>query len=296
MEIKKDYSDQMFQIFNAVFMIACCAVVLYPLYFVVIASVSDPNAVYEGKVVFAPYNSSLDGYKELLKDKSIWSGYKNTIIYTVLGTLISVVSTICGAYALSRKNLPFGKILMFMITFTMFFTGGLIPTYLTVQKLGMLDTLWAIVLPTAIGPWFFIIARTLFQTSIPEELHEAARIDGCDDFTAFLKIILPLSKSIIAVMVLFYGVNMWNSYFMPMLYLSKEADYPLQLVLRNLLIQNELSASMMTGDASSFVEQQRIADQIKYGAIIISTVPVLCVYPFVQKHFAKGMMIGSVKG
>ncbi len=295
-KMKMSRADRLFNIFTIVFMAFCCLLVLYPLYFIVIASVSDPNAVYEGKVLLFPQNPSLDGYNELFKDTSIWTGYKNTIIYTLVGTSISVFCTICGAYALSRQKLPYSKLLMYMITFTMLFSGGLIPTYLTVQKLGMLDTMWAIVLPGAVGPWFFIIARTMFRAQIPEELHEAAYIDGCDELQTFTKIILPLSKSIIAVMALFYGVAMWNTYFGPMIYLSNEADFPLQLILRNLLIQNELSASMMTGDATSFVAQQRIADQIKYGAIIVSTVPILIIYPFVQKHFSKGMMIGSVKG
>ncbi len=293
--IRESQGDKVFNILNLAFMIVLCALIVYPLYFVVIASVSDPNAVYEGKVIWLPHDASFDGYNELFKDTSIWNGYLNTIIYTVCGTAISVFCTICGAYALSRKTLPFGKIFMFMITFTMFFSGGLIPTYLTIQKLGMLNSIWAVILPTAIGPWYFIIARTFFQTSIPSDLYEAARIDGCDEFKLFTDIVLPLSSTIIAVMVLFYGVNMWNSYFLPMIYLSDEAKFPLQLVLRNLLIQNELSASMMTGDATSFVEQQRVADQIKYGAIIVSTLPVLIIYPFVQKHFAKGIMVGSVK-
>ncbi len=295
-QIKETKADKIFNFLNICFLCVCCLIVLYPLYFIVIASISEPNGVYEGKVLFLPYQPSIEGYKELFKDNSIWVGYKNTIIYTVVGTTISVVSTICGAYALSRKSLPLGKILMFFITFTMFFSGGMIPTYLTIQRLGMLDTIWAIVLPTAITPWFFIIARTFFQSSIPEEIFEAAYIDGCSDFRLFVKITIPLSKAIIAVMVLFYGVSMWNSYFQPMIYLSKEAQYPLQLVLRNLLIQNELSTSMMTGDATSFVTQQRIADQIKYGAIIISTLPILVIYPFVQKYFSKGVMVGSVKG
>ncbi len=294
--IKESKDDKVFNFFNMMFLVIACLIVLYPLYFIIIASISDPNAVYEGNVIWLPQNPSLDGYNELFKDSSIWTGYLNTIIYTVSGTIISVFCTICGAYALSRKTLPFGKLLMFMITFTMFFSGGLIPTYLTVQQLGMLDSIWAIIIPTAIGPWFFIIARTFFQTSIPNELYEAAHIDGCSEFKLYTKIVLPLSTTIIAVMVLFYGVNMWNSYFLPMIYLSEESMFPLQLVLRNLLIQNELSASMMTGDATSFVEQQRVADQIKYGAIIVSTLPVLVIYPFVQKHFAKGVLVGSVKG
>ncbi len=294
--IRESTGDRVFNILNALFLLVCCLMVIYPLYFVVIASVSNPNAIYEGKVVFAPYEPSFDGYKELFKDSSIWLGYKNTIIYTALGTLISVASTIAGAYALSRKDLPFAKLFVLMITFTMFFSGGLIPTYLTVQRLGMLNTIWSVILPTAVGPWFFIIARTFFQSSIPQELYEAAYIDGCSDLKLFYRVVLPLSKTIIAVMVLFYGVQMWNSYFMPMLYLSDEARYPLQLVLRNLLIQNELSASMMTGDASSFMKQQMIADQIKYGAIIVSTLPIMIIYPFVQKYFAKGVMAGSVKG
>lgn len=288
-------NDKLFDIINIGILVLLCLIALYPLYFVVIASISDPNAIYEGRVMFLAKDISLDGYKELFKDKSIWTGYYNTIIYTSLGTLISVTLTITGAYALSRDTMPLRKFFMIMITFTMFFTGGLIPTYLTVQKLGLLNTIWAVVLPVAVGPWFFIIARTFFQTSIPKDIYEAAYIDGCSELQVFALVALPLSKTIISIMVLFYAVDMWNSYFLPMIYLSEEVKYPLQLVLRNLLIQNELSSSMMTGDATSLVAQQRVADQLKYGAIIVSTIPVLIAYPFVQKYFAQGVMMGSVK-
>ncbi len=295
-QIKESSSDRIFNAVNTGILLFLCGLVLYPLYFILIASISDPNAVYEGRVILFPQDMSLDGYKELLKDTSIWQGYKNTILYTFVGTTISVATTITGAYALSRKNLPLNRLFMFLITFTMLFSGGLIPTYLTVQKLNLLNTMWAVVLPGAVGPWFFIIARTFFQTSIPNELFEAAYIDGCDDFKIFFKIVLPLSGAVIAVMALFYGVAMWNGYFGPMIYLDDPNKYPLQLILRNLLIENELSASMMTGDATSFVEQQRVADQIKYGVIIVSTLPILVIFPFVQKFFAKGTVSGSIKG
>lgn len=214
----------------------------------------------------------------------------------MIGTLINVVLTVCAAYALSRRKLPGRKGLTLFVTFTMFFNGGLISTYLLVQKLGMINSMWSVILPVAVGPWNLIVARSFFETTVPEELHEVACIDGCSEIRAFVSVILPVSKAIVAIMVLFYSVSHWNSYFNAMLYLTDEKLYPLQLVLRNLLIQTDMTAMSMTGDMTSLAQQQRIADQIKYGVIIISSVPVLVMYPFVQKYFAQGVTIGAIKG
>lgn len=289
-------SNKIFDIVNYTLLFLMMLLVLYPLYFVVIASFSDPNAIYAGKVVFLPKDVSLDGYKMLFEDALIWKGYWNTIRYTVIGTSINVVLTVCAAYALSRKKLPGRKALTLFITFTMFFNGGLIATYLLVQKMGLINSMWAVILPVAVGPWNLIVAKSFFENNVPEELHEVACVDGCSELRAFISVILPISKAIVAIMVLFYAVSHWNSYFNAMLYLTDDQRYPLQLVLRNLLIQTDMTAMSVSGDMTSLAEQQRIADQIKYGVIIVSSVPVMVMYPFVQKYFAQGVTIGAIKG
>lgn len=289
-------SNKIFDIVNYTLLFLMMLLVLYPLYFVVIASFSDPNAIYAGKVVFLPKDVSLDGYKMLFEDPLIWKGYWNTIRYTVIGTSINVVLTVCAAYALSRKKLPGRKALTLFITFTMFFNGGLIATYLLVQKMGLINSMWAVILPVAVGPWNLIVAKSFFENNVPEEFHEVACVDGCSELRAFISVILPISKAIVAIMVLFYAVSHWNSYFNAMLYLTDDQMYPLQLVLRNLLIQTDMTAMSVSGDMTSLVEQQRIADQIKYGVIIVSSVPVMVMYPFVQKYFAQGVTIGAIKG
>lgn len=287
--------DRVFDIANYVLLSIGMLLVLYPLYFVVIASFSDPNAIYAGRVIFIPKGLSLEGYKRLLAERSVWTGYFNTIVYTVTGTAINVVLTLMAAFTLSRKNIPLGRFIMYMIVFTMFFDGGLIPNYILVQRLGLLDTMWALILPIAVGPWNLIIARTFFQNTIPEELCEAAYIDGASHFLLFRRIVLPLSKALVAILILFYSLNHWNSFFNAMMYIRDNAKYPLQLVLRNILIQSEMSATM-TGDEASLSEQLKMADLIKYGSIIVATVPILALYPFVQKYFVQGVMIGAVKG
>lgn len=294
--IKKTKKDRLFDVINYTLLGIIALVVIYPLYFIVIASFSDPNAVYEGRVILFPKDISFEGYQKLFQDTAIWTGYLNTIIYTVVGTTINVCLTITAAYALSNKQLPGNRVLSLLITFTMFFSGGLIPSYLLVKDLNLTNTMWAIILPGAVGPWNLIVAKAFFQNSIPDELKEAAYLDGCSDFKLFKDIVLPLSKAIIAVITLFYAVGHWNSYFSAMIYLTDEAKYPLQLILRNILIQNEVSANMLTGDATTLAIQQRIADQIKYGVIIVASAPILAFYPFIQKYFNKGVMLGAVKG
>jgi putative aldouronate transport system permease protein len=269
--------------------------VVYPLYFIVIASISNPNMIYEGKVWFLPKDITFEGYQRIFNDSKIWLGYKNSIIYTFVGTIVNVAFTLMAAYALSRRDLYGRNLIMFLFLFTMFFSGGLIPTYLVVKDLGLLNTMWALILPKAVAVWNVIVARTYFQTSIPNELLEAAKMDGCSDAKFFWKIVVPLSKPIVAVMVLFYAVGHWNSYFDALIYLNNEDLYPLQLILRNILIQNEASTQMIS-DLDSLAAKQRVSELIKYGVIIVASIPLLILYPFVQKYFVKGVMIGGIKG
>ncbi|MFF3023241.1 carbohydrate ABC transporter permease [Gottfriedia sp. NPDC057948] len=291
----KSKEDKIFDTINFIFLTFICLAVLYPLYFVIIASISNPDLVYNGSVWLLPKEITFEGYKRIFSDSKILIGYKNTIIYTVLGTAVQVSLTLMAAYALSRKELFGRSFFMLMIVFTMFFSGGLIPTYLVVKDLGMLNTMWAMIIPKAIAVWNLIVARSFFESSIPNELLEAGKIDGCSNTRFFLKIVLPLSKPIIAVMVLFYAVGNWNSYFDALIYLNDESLYPLQLILRNILIQNQLSVQMLS-DLNNLASQQHVGEIIKYGVIIVAAIPLLIVYPFVQKYFVKGVLIGGVKG
>lgn len=270
--------------------------VMYPLYFILIASISDPIAVNSGKVMFWPMKVTFEGYKKILGYREIWTGYRNTLFYTVLGTAINVSLTITAAYALSRKNLPARGIITALIMFTMIFNGGMIPRFLIIKKLNLPDTIWSMVLPNAVGVWNLMIAKSFIEISIPKELFEAASIDGCSNTKVFFRIVLPLSKAIIAVLLLFYAIGHWNAYFDALLFIRKKQLYPLQLVLREILIQNEVSSMDVVGDAETVAAQQRVSELIKYGAILISSVPPLIIYPFVQKYFTKGVMIGAIKG
>ena len=292
--IRVSPADRIFDILNYIFLTLCLLIVAYPLYFIVIASVSDPTAVYAGKVILWPARFTLEGYQRILDYESFFTGYRNTVIYTVVGTAVNVLITIPGAYALSRKDLVGRNFFMMGVTFTMIFSGGLIPTYLLVISLNLYNTMWALILPVAVSAWNLIVARTFFQQTIPDELLEAATLDGAGNTQFFLRVVLPLSKSIIAVMVLFYAVNHWNSYFNALIYLKSAEKYPLQLVLRNILFENSLGD--MVEDASTLALQQRLGDLIKYGIIIASSLPLLILYPFLQRFFIQGVMIGAVKG
>lgn len=270
--------------------------VVYPLYFIVIASISDPNAVYEGKVWLFPSGVTFEGYQRIFADARIWNGLGNTVVYTVLGSAISVITILFGAYALSRKDMPGRKILMLLFVITMFFDGGLITKYLVVRDLGMLDTIWAVVLPGAVGVWNLIIARSFFEHTIPNELREAAQMDGANDFTFFFRMVLPLSKPLIMLMIMVHVVAHWNSFFDALIYLNDDTKYPLQLVLRNILIQSDVSSSGTTGgDIESYAAAQRIGELTKYAMIVVSSLPLMIALPFMQKHFTKGAMIGAVK-
>ncbi|WP_281888637.1 carbohydrate ABC transporter permease [Paenibacillus sp. YYML68] len=290
---KQSKSDKWFDVINKTLILVGLVIIIYPLYFVLIASVTDPTSVQS--IALWPEKLNFDGYKKILESDSLWTGYQNSLIYAVAGTAINLALTIPAAYALSRKDLQGRSALMIMITFTMFFSGGLIPTYLTVKSLGMLDSVWAMVIPNAVGAWNLIIARTFFQSTIPDELLEAAKMDGCSDVTFFWKVVLPLSQALMAIMVLFYGVAHWNSYFSALVYLRDVELYPLQLVLRSILIENQVQSDMMM-DMSSMGDKLRAAELIKYGMIIVAALPLLILYPFLQRYFVKGVMIGSIKG
>ncbi|WP_336773695.1 carbohydrate ABC transporter permease [Paenibacillus sp. MMO-58] len=289
-------NDLIFDILNYFVLSVIALIVLYPLYFVFIASISNPTTVLNGEMWIWPKGITMEGYMRIFKEDSIWRGYENTLLYTSVGTVINVTFTVLAGYALSRRDLYGRNTIMVYLLITMFFSGGLIPTYLVVKKLHLVNTMWALILPKAVSLFNVIIARSFFQDTIPNELLEQAKIDGCSDITFFARIVLPLSKAIIAVLALFYAVGYWNSFFDALIYLGDEKKYPLQLVLRNILvIQNELASQFVT-DVESAEVQQRVASLLKYGVIVIASLPLLVVYPFIQRYFVKGVMIGSVKG
>ena len=289
----------MFGVINYILLLAIMVITIYPLYFIIIASVSNAHSVALGEVWFWPKGFNLNAYIDVFKEKSIWTGYFNTIVYTALGTLINLAVTIPCAYALAKKRLIGRNVIMGIFIFTMYFSGGMVPGYLLVKNLGMLDTIWAMIIPGAVSVYNMIITRTFFASSIPEELYEAAKIDGCSEFRAFFTIALPLSAAIIAVMALYYGVGHWNEYFNALIYMSNQDKFPLQLVLRNILIMNQninMTQSMTAEQAEYMAQQAQLAEAMKYAVIFIASFPVLAAYPFVQKYFVKGVMIGAVKG
>lgn len=290
-KIKESFGERMYT-FVVYALLACfCLLILIPLLHIIAGSFSDPMALLKGEVTLLPKGFTLDMYKKVFRDDEIWQGYWNTIVYTVVGTTISVVLTACGAYPLSRKDFYGKNVFMGLFAFTMFFTGGMIPTYLLVKQLKMLNTIWAMVLPSAVSTYNLIIMRTFFQTTIPGELVESASLDGCNDLGVFFRIVIPLSAPIFAVMILFYGVAQWNSWFPALLYISDRSMYPLQMVLREVLIQSDISN--MAGGAG---DVEIIGDGLKYATMVVATLPIMCLYPFLQKYFVKGVMIGAVKG
>lgn len=286
--------DRVFEWMNYTLLTIILLLILYPLLFVVSASVSDPQAVNSGKMWLWPKDITFLGYEKIFQNKEILYGYLNTITYTILGTSINLVMTILAAFPLSRKDLAGKNAVMALFVFTMFFSGGLIPSYMLVKDLGMLNTVWALVIPNAVSVWNIIIMRTFFQQSIPNEIHEAAAIDGSSDFHMLLKVILPLSAPILAVMTLFYSVAHWNAFFNALIYLTDRDKFPLQLILREILVQNQME--QMSGSADAMTDQILYAQTIKYAVIIVANLPVLMLYPLIQKHFTKGIMVGAIKG
>lgn len=266
---------------------------LYPVYFVIVASFSHPTAVNSGRMLLWPEGFNLDGYEYVFNDQRIWRGYGNTIIYVVFGTLLGLFACLTGGYALSRKDLPGRKIIMGLYVFTMYFSGGLIPGYLVVKSLGLLNTRAILVILGSVSVYNIILIRTFFQSNLPEELRESAFIDGCGNLRFFVQFALPLSKAIIAVISLYLAVGYWNSYFTALIYATDSRKHPLQLVLRQMLLTDTGSE---VGDPEGAAELGRIMQVIKYAIIVVSTLPVMCVYPFLQKYFVQGVMIGSLKG
>lgn len=289
-------SDRAFYTVNNLILLLAFILVAYPIIYVFAASFSDKNAVVTGKVILWPVNFSLEGFEAVFSYRAIMSGYANTIFYTTVGTLINVSMTMLAAYPLSRKgDMPGRNLFMYLFTFTMMFGGGLIPTYIMMQNLGFIDHRVVLLVPNAMGVFHLIIARTFLTTTIPSELYEAASIDGCSHVKYFARILLPLSKPLLAVLVLFYAVGHWNAFFDAFIYLKTPKLYPLQLVLRDILIVNTIDASAIT-DPVTQEKKQGMAELLKYSIIVVASVPVWCLYPFIQKYFVKGVMIGAVKG
>lgn len=292
--MKTRYKGDWFQLFSTALCIVIFVVVVYPLYFVIIASFSNPTLVSTGKVLLYPRMITFRGYEMLLSYAKIWTGYRNTILYTIFGTLFNLVVTFPAAYAASRKEFMPRRLIMFLFVFTMYFSGGLIPTYLVIKNLGLNNNPLVFIIPFALNVYNFIIVRSFFETNIAEEMRESAVLDGCNDFRFFLSIALPLSRAILSVIALYYAVAHWNDYFTGLLFIRNQELVPLQLVLREILLIADdstiASSKMGYGDALMFVESMR------YGVIIVSTLPLLIVYPFIQKYFEKGVMLGAIKG
>ncbi|BFT73930.1 carbohydrate ABC transporter permease [Paenibacillus sp. P36] len=289
--MKLTSGERTFGYFNMLLMLVLCAVTLYPFLYVAFASLSDATSLLQHRgIMFKPAGFDLGAYKAVFENPMIMKGYQNTLIYVVLGTTINLLMTSIGAYVLSRPNLYFKNIIMFFIVVTMVFHGGLIPSYLLVNSLGMMNTMWAILIPGAINTFNMIIMRTSFQ-GIPVSLEESARMDGANDWVILFRIVIPLSMPVIAVMILWYAVGHWNSYFNALVYLRNREAYPLQLVLREILISNNTD-SMMAGGGD---DKYAIGETIKYAAIMVSTLPIICLYPFLQKYFVQGVLIGAIK-
>ena len=291
--VKESVGDHIFNILNTILMILISVVIVYPLWYVILALITDPAIVNSGKFLLLPQGFYVAGYQEAFDYPQIWAGYKNSIIYTVVGVIVALVATIPGAYALSRRDMAGRKGIMFLFTFTMFFNGGMIPLFLTVQNVKIYNTMWAIVLPIGVSVYNLIVCRSFFEANLPIELLEASKLDGCSDFGFFFKIAIPLSSTIIAVMVLFYATGLWNIYFNAIMFLRDEDKMPLQVVLRNLILSNQL---MQGASGAELVEKQKLVDQLKYVIVTLAAFPLVIVYPFVQKYFAKGVMVGAVKG
>ncbi|MDR1538375.1 MAG: carbohydrate ABC transporter permease [Clostridiales bacterium] len=287
--------DAVFYIVNDLLLLIFLLLVAYPIIYVFSASFSSPRAVMASKVILWPVEPSIEGYVAAFKESRIWTGYGNTIIYTVCGTCINLIMTILCAYPLSRRDFAGRNAFMFIVAFTMIFSGGMLPTYIVIKELGLIDTRWAMLLPSAIGVYNVIVMRTYYQTNISDELLDAAFLDGCDNFRFLWQIVIPLSKPITAVMILFYGVGHWNAFFNAFIYLSSRKLLPLQIFLREILVLNQMTSDL-TFDPKLAAAKQGLADLLKYSLIIVSSLPIWCAYPFVQKYFVKGIMIGSIKG
>ncbi|WP_312371433.1 carbohydrate ABC transporter permease [Lachnoclostridium sp.] len=292
---KAPIGDKIFIVVIYILLTLAMLIVLLPLIYIVSASFSDSQAVIANEVWLWPVRPTLRGYEAVFKNKNIMTGFSNSFFYMIVGTAVNILMTILCAFPLSRKEFTARNKVAMIFIFTMYFSGGLIPSYMLVNRLGLVNTRWALIIPSAMSTYFMIICRTYFINSIPDELYEAGQIDGCTPFKYLLRVVIPLSKPIIAVLTLYYGVGKWNSYFDAMIYLKDQALVPLQIVLRDILILNKIDYTMIS-DASALAAQRGLTDLLKYSTIVVASVPVLCIYPFVQKHFVKGVMIGAVKG
>ena len=293
--IKPSRGDRIFDVLNVVVLLLVFVFVMFPLIYTVSCSLSDPGMVVGGKIVLLPRKVTLIAYERVFKNQLLLSGYINTIVYTLLGTAINLFLTTITAYPLSRRDFKARRPITLLFTFTMLFSGGLIPTYLLVSSLGLVNTMWALLLPGAISAWNMLIMKNFFQSSIPLELYESARIDGADNIRILTSIVLPLSMPIIAVMVMYYGVSHWNSYFDALIYLNDRFKYPLQLVMRSFFLNTDYAEQGAAGDESG-VTALLVAETMKYAIIVVASLPMLCLYPFLQRFFVKGVMLGAIKG
>lgn len=289
-------SDRAYRLVAHILLAVIMLVLIYPIWTVIVASFSDPKELYQKTFHIWPTTWTLESYKLVFRDAAFLRGIWNSVVYTVVGTTVNVVLNICGAYPLSKRNLKGSGLLMKLFTFTMFFSGGIVPTYILISKLHLIDSFWVMILPNAVGMFNVIIMRTYFQNSIPSELEDAASVDGCTNFRFLLKIVLPLSAPIIVVVALYYGVARWNDYFTAMMYLNDKAMWPLQLVLREILIQNEAGGMLNIVHDEAYAERMMSRMGLKYAVIVISTLPILIIYPFTQRFFSKGVMVGAIKG
>lgn len=292
-------NDVIFDAILFVLLTALFLAVAYPLYFIIIASISDPVLVARGDIVWVPRGLNLDGYREVLKEKAVLRGFVNSLVYTFAGVCINLSVTIPTGYALSRKDFFARKPITIFYIITMFVSGGMIPIYMVVKATGLMDTMWALILPGCITVYNMVVCRTFFSTTIPDELLEAAKLDGCTNTRFFVSIVLPLSSAVIAIMVLYYGVGHWNSYRSALLYITTREKWPLQMELRNILVLNSMRQTNTIMSEQELAEKERLqalVDMMKFSLIIFSSLPMMILYPFIQKHFVKGVMIGSVKG
>lgn len=293
--IKEPYGDRVMMLGIYIFLSIVFVAIAYPLLYIVSSSFSSSSAVLAGKVWLWPVEPTLYGYEAVFQYPQIWNGYLNSILYTALGSLISVTLTVMMAYPISRKTFTGRRLLLWLLLFAMLFNGGLIPYFLVVKNLQLIDTLWVMILPSALNIFSVLVARSFFQTSIPNELYEAAQIDGCSDTRFLLRIVISLSKPVIAVLLLWSAVSNWNSYFNALIFLNSESRYPLQLVLREILVNNNISMTNMSLTAEQLKRFEDMRTLLKYSVIVVASIPILLLYPFIQKHFVKGVMVGSIK-
>lgn len=292
-KIKNAKGDLIYEIISISILLLLALIVIYPIYFIIIASISDPNAIFNGEVFLYPIGITFSGYQHLFEEELIWSGYLNTIIYTVLGTAFNIALTIPTGWALSREYLPGRKFIMSFFIITMFFGGGLIPYYLICSSLGLVDNPLILIIGGGVSVYNVFMCKSYFQTNIPKEIIEASEIDGCGELRTFFDIVLPLAKPIISVMILFYAVGHWNNYIDALIFISDEKYFPLQLILKNILVTAETNAG--SGSSETILEQLKLANQIKYSSIIVSSLPIIILYPFIEKYFDQGILVGSFK-